>query len=76
MGRLRYATANPSTYLAQNVELETFLQTYAKQEGIFLSGEVIADTAEEMIAQAEQIGKIDRAYRHQNQLFRAGADGV
>ncbi|MFR4977500.1 MAG: transaldolase family protein, partial [Butyricicoccus sp.] len=53
-------TANPSMYLAQNVKLETFLQTYAKQEGIFLSGEVLADTAEEMVMQAERIGKIDR----------------
>lgn len=53
-------TANPSMYLAQNVNLETFLQTYAKQEGIFLSGEVLADTAEEMVMQAERIGKIDR----------------
>lgn len=52
-------TANPSMYRAQNVKLEAFLQNYAKKPDIFLSGEVLADTAEEMIEQAERIRKID-----------------
>lgn len=52
-------TANPSMYRAQNVKLGTFLERYAKKSDIFLSGEVLADTAEEMVEQAERIREID-----------------
>lgn len=52
-------TANPSMYRAQNVKLEAFLQEHAKKEDIFLSGEVLADSAEEMVEQAERIREIN-----------------
>ncbi len=52
-------TANPSMYRKQRGKLETFLQEQAKRKEHFLSGEVLAETAQEMVEQAERIRAID-----------------
>lgn len=52
-------TANPSMYRAQKVQILDFLQTYTREELEFLSGEVVADDVQTMLAQAERIAQVD-----------------
>ncbi len=52
-------TANPTMYCTQHVQLMDFLQKYSNQAQTFLSGEVVGDSVQEMVAQAEQILQLD-----------------
>lgn len=48
-------TANPSMYVKNKISLESFLKKALTLEPSFLTAEVIGDTMEEMVAQAEEL---------------------